>query len=79
LRQASKKAHQKFMQPKGERKDWKELARRAANEHDSEKLLALIEELNFLLSKRTNCAADFPQSRANLLRRNEKLVEACFS
>jgi len=54
LRQASKKAHQKFMQPKGERKDWKELARRAANEHDSEKLLALIEELNAVLAEQEN-------------------------
>src|SRR3989475_1496146 len=42
------------MQPKGERKDWKELARRAANEHDSEKLLALIEELNAVLAEQEN-------------------------
>src|SRR5947207_3671956 len=42
------------MQPKSERKDWKELARRAANEHDSEKLLALIEELNAVLAEQEN-------------------------
>jgi ActR/RegA family two-component response regulator len=42
------------MQPKGERKDWKELARRAANEHDSEKLLALVEELNAVLAEQEN-------------------------
>jgi ActR/RegA family two-component response regulator len=42
------------MQPKGERKDWKELARRAANEHDSAKLLALVEELNAVLVEQEN-------------------------
>jgi DNA-binding NtrC family response regulator len=34
--------------------------------------------MRFWPNKRTNCAADFAQELANLLR-NEKLVEACFS
>jgi hypothetical protein len=42
------------MEPKGERKDWRELARRAANEHDSDKLLALVEELNAVLVEQEN-------------------------
>jgi DNA-binding NtrC family response regulator len=36
------------------RDDWKELAQKAANEHDSKKLLAIIEELNQALEEREN-------------------------
>src|SRR5438128_10840378 len=36
------------------RKDWKALARKAANEHDPKKLLSIVEELNKALEEREN-------------------------
>ena len=42
------------MIPKRERIDWRELARQAASEQDSKKLLAIIEELNAVLEEREN-------------------------
>jgi ActR/RegA family two-component response regulator len=40
------------MIPEKQTKDWKELARRAANEQDPKKLLAIIDELNAALEER---------------------------
>src|SRR5947208_3087732 len=40
------------MIPKREQRDWRELARRAANEQDPKKLLEIIEELNAVLEER---------------------------
>jgi ActR/RegA family two-component response regulator len=42
------------MIPEKQTKDWKELARRAASEHDPKKLLAIIDELNAALEEREN-------------------------
>ena len=42
------------MIPEKQTKDWKELARRAANEQDPKKLLAIIDELNAALEEREN-------------------------
>src|SRR5438874_13728275 len=40
------------MIPKREQRDWRELARRAANEQDPKKLLEIMEELNGVLEER---------------------------
>ncbi len=53
-------------------KDWKALARKAANEQDPKKLLAIIEELNEALEEREK------QVRGRVSTKTEQMMKRAF-